>query len=554
MSAMTAAVAVRRVAIYLRVSSEDQAERGTIRTQADEVHRRLEREPGVVIVGVYSDEGVSGTVPLAERPAGARLLADARAGLIDEVWVYKLDRLGRDLIGLAIARRSLVELGVRLVSAHEGEPDEFMFDIQSAVAANERRVFLRRSAEGMSRAAREGRYTGGIVPFGYRVTGEKQKARLEPDTAPLWGDLSAVDLVRRIYNSLGLEGRSCRSIAAEFNALGIPTHYSRDHREVKRGERKERTQGLWRAGRIRNLVVNPIYKGLLQYGRRSERPREPIPAQIGPLVSEDLWQAAQETLTANRTIAKNTHRRYLLKGVIRCGLDGLTYVGSQGRQGVGWYRCGGQLVERGPLPGRCWGQSIRTDAIEPPIWADIETWLRNPGEILQTLEAEIERAPAVPDESVTLRHALEEVEQRRRRLVSLAEEGLQSPAELRPEFARLASHREEIEARLARLAPRPQEPVPAETIDLLSEVRTRLDSGLSDEQRQEIVRLLVSVVVHTDTGADGKKQARAVVEYRFPNGVDGVVQFSTGIREEVNYTTVRRVIELPVGRQKVAVG
>ena len=395
MSAMTTAVAVRRVAIYIRVSSEDQAERGSIKTQEDEIRRRLEREPGVVIVGVYSDEGVSGTVPLAERPAGARLLADARAGLIDEVWVYKLDRLGRDLIGLAIARRSLVELGVRLVSAHEGEPDEFMFDIQSAVAANERRVFLRRSAEGMSRAAREGRYTGGIVPFGYRVAGEKQKARLEPDTAPLWGDLSAVDLVRRIYNSLGLERRSCRSIAAEFNALGIPTHYSRDHREVKRGERKERTQGLWRAGRIRNLVVNPIYKGLLQYGRRSDKAREPIPAQIEPLVSEDLWQAAQQTLAANRTIAKNTHRRYLLKGVIRCGLDGLTYVGSQGRQGVGWYRCGGQLVERGPLPGRCWGQSIRTDVIEPPIWDDIEAWLRNPGDILQTLEAEIERVPDV---------------------------------------------------------------------------------------------------------------------------------------------------------------
>jgi hypothetical protein len=230
----------------------------------------------------------------------------------------------------------------------------------------------------------------------------------------------------------------------------------------------------------------------------------------------------------------------------------LTYVGSQGRQGVGWYRCGGQLVERGPLPGRCWGQSIRTDVIEPPIWDDIEAWLRNPGDILQTLEAEIERVPDVPDESIALRRALEEVEQRRRRLVSLAEEGLQTTAELRPEFARLAGQREEIEARLTRLAPRPQEPVPAETIDLLSDVRTRLECGLTDEQRQEIVRLLVSVVVHTDTGADGKKQARAVVEYRFPNGVDGVVDFSTGMdssRRRVGNVTGRPPLG-PPGRSR----
>ena len=67
-----------KVAIYLRVSSDDQAERGTIRTQADEVHRRLDREPQVTVVGDYPDDGVSGTIPLAERPGGARLLADAR--------------------------------------------------------------------------------------------------------------------------------------------------------------------------------------------------------------------------------------------------------------------------------------------------------------------------------------------------------------------------------------------------------------------------------------------------------------------------------------------
>lgn len=237
---MTVVAGVRRVALYLRVSSDDQAERGTIRTQADEIRRRLESEAGVTIAGEYRDDGVSGTMALGARPAGAKLLADARVGLFDEVWVYKLDRLGRDLIELAIARRSLVEMGIRLISAQEGEPDEFMFDIQSAVAANERRVFLRRTAGGMRTAAGQGRYCGGIVPFGFTVEGLKQTAHLVPDETIVWADKSAADLVRDIYDRLALQAQSCRMIARDFNALGIPTHYARDGR----GIRGKTTQGL----------------------------------------------------------------------------------------------------------------------------------------------------------------------------------------------------------------------------------------------------------------------------------------------------------------------
>ncbi|MGD0020512.1 MAG: hypothetical protein ABSD62_14820 [Candidatus Limnocylindrales bacterium] len=55
----------------------------------------------------------------------------------------------------------------------------------------------------------------------------------------------------------------------------------------------------------------------------------------------------------------------------------------------------------------------------------------------------------------------------------------------------------------------------------------------------------MGIVVHTDVGDDGRKSAKAVVTYRFP----GVVPTRTGIREGLNYTTVRRVIDLPVGRR-----
>ena len=350
---MTTETTVRRVATYERVSSEDQRERETIKTQRDALDRRLASESDVALVERYVDEAVSGSKKVANRPDGVRLLRDAEAHRFNELWVYRLDRLGRDLVDMAIIGRRLRQLGIRLISMTEGEPDPFMFDIMAVVAENEKRVFLQRTADGINSAAGEGQYCGGIVPFGYQVRGTRESARLEPDTSLLWADQSAADIVRWIYERLGIDRWSCRRIAEELNARGVPTHYAHDGRLVKRDNRKQHTQGVWRSGRIRNLVVNPVYRGELQYGRRTRKPRrdrDVISAPVEALVSPALWHAAQETLTANRSIAKNTRRRYLLRGVIHCGIDGLSYCGTQGRGEVGWYRCTGQMVERAPSP------------------------------------------------------------------------------------------------------------------------------------------------------------------------------------------------------------
>jgi site-specific DNA recombinase len=508
----------RRVAMLLRVSSDDQAERGTIKTQADELRRRLANEDGVVVVGEYADDGVSGAIPLEDRPAGARLLADARAGLIDEVWVYDFDRLGRDSIENAIARRTLKRLGIRLVSLQEGEPDDFMFDIKSAVAANERRVFLRRTADGMNRAAREGRYCGGVVALGYRVEGHRQTAHLVPDESPFWSDWSAAELVRRIYTWVALEGWSCRRVAAELNSLGVPTASSREGT----GVRADRAQEIWRAGLVRNMVTNSLFKGELSYGRRTKkRDREVIVAYIEGPVSPALWDAAQVALARNRRCPKNTRRVYLLRGAMTCGICGLTYVGSWSKD-TGWYRCGGQLAERGPLVGRCPGVSVRTDRIEPSVWADIEAWLRNPGDILEAFDgrAEVEAASAIAaDQALTLRKALDSLDEQKAHLIRSLRMGTVSDADISSELEQIRNERAALEGRLAAAqAPQP-EVVPQQVRDLLSEVRARLDAGLTEAQRQEIVRLLVGVVIHTKSDEDGKKSARALVTYRFPGGV-----------------------------------
>ncbi len=106
---------------------------------------------------------------MKDRPAGRRLLQDAALGLFDEVRVYRLDRLGRDDIDPLIVRRQLLAFGVRVVSVTENIQSNLEFGLRVVLAAEECRVFLARSAAGMNRAAREGRYCGGVVPLGYVV-------------------------------------------------------------------------------------------------------------------------------------------------------------------------------------------------------------------------------------------------------------------------------------------------------------------------------------------------------------------------------------------------
>ena len=158
---------IRHIATYARVSSDEQRDRHTVRNQRAALSRRLGSEPDVLVFKHYEDDGVSGTIPFEERPGGCALVRDARAGRFSQIWVVRADRLGRDAFELLRIWRVFESIGVALRATDENIDDPFYFDIHAVIAANERRKFLERSAEGMNRAAKEGRYTGGIVPLGY---------------------------------------------------------------------------------------------------------------------------------------------------------------------------------------------------------------------------------------------------------------------------------------------------------------------------------------------------------------------------------------------------
>jgi site-specific DNA recombinase len=185
--------ATEQVALYLRVSSEEQRDRETIEIQRDflEQYRNLYE---LEVADIYKDDGISGTIPLHERVEGRRLLDDAKTGRFDAVLVYKLDRLGRSLLVIVDAHDRLQTAGVSLRSATEpidtsNPSGRLIFQMLASFAEYERETIRERTRAGMHRAYRSGRNMG-VVPYGYRAD-EHGHLKVVAEEAELWcGKLS----------------------------------------------------------------------------------------------------------------------------------------------------------------------------------------------------------------------------------------------------------------------------------------------------------------------------------------------------------------------------
>jgi chorismate mutase len=155
------------------------------------------------------------------------------------------------------------------------------------------------------------------------------------------------------------------------------------------------------------------------------------------------------------------------------------------------------------------------------VWQDVEAFLRDPGEILEKLEAEVEADPvaeSLAKERARWLKAKTEWEAKRERLLQLFEAGHRTREEMEERLVPITASLGQAVERLAALDAQEHELAPtAISRDLLEEIRGQLDKGLTDEKRAEIVRLLVKrITVFTDVAEDGEKTQRVMVEYLFP--------------------------------------
>ena len=521
------------VALYLRVSTEEQRERQSIATQREFAERFCTLHH-LQVSAVYADDGVSGIVPLPVRPAGARILPDARLHRFDQLLVYRLDRLGRDTRLTLQAVAELEQCGVRVKSLTEDfdtatASGRLMLTLLSGFAAHEREVIRERSIAGSQRVAENGGWMGGMVPFGYRKQNDQRRATLVVSEEPVDDlDLSEAEVIRRIFRMAAEEQQSCRRIADYLNSLGVPCATALAGRRRK----GENTAGRWRAGRVRNLLISTIYKGQHFYGKRSRNRQRPlVPRAVPAIVSEAVWRQAQESLHHNfRFGPRHCRYAYLLRGLVKCGLCGLTYIGMTVRSRSGrqqsYYRCNGKHDTRGvygEMGKRCPSKDVQAGWLEQAIWEEVEGMLRQPARALEQLRrrlaAERQKTAGGRARLASLQQAVEKKGAERDRVLGLYRKGRIGEAAVERQMQEIAAEEEALRAEMAELAQR-LEGVDTEAAQLdtaagvLEKLGARLQEPISWELRRELIESLVEKVRVDTRQKEGNREASITVTYR----------------------------------------
>jgi len=271
--------------------------------------------------------------------------------------------------------------------------------------------------------------------------------------------------------------------------------------------------------------------GQHQYGKRSpSKGRKLVTRPVPAVVSEDVWRKAQANLRAHLLFGtRNARNQYLLRGLIKCGLCGLTYVGIAANRPSGsrefYYRC-----NRAHSPsiyagrGRCQSKAVRGDHLEQQVWSDVEAFLRNPEPVRQQLHARLESEAKGSDQvrkQVTrLQGLLEQKTTERSRVVGLYRRGRLTEADLDAQMEEIGKEEEALEAQIAELRGKIAggDSIGA-TIGsaraFLERLRKRLDEPVSWEQKRRLIEVLVAGVRADTVECCGVKQSEITVTYRF---------------------------------------
>lgn len=531
--ASLAGLTVRR-ALYLRVSTEDQAERGTIKNQADFLRSRTDVEnqgremqglPPIVIVGMYVDDGISGAIPMSDRPEGSRLLADARSGAMDHVLSYRLDRLGRSLRVLMEAHDTLESVGVSLVSATEPFDTstsfgKAMFGFLGVMAELERSTIAERTAGGRARAIRAGRWTQGPIPFGYDLDADHM---LIPSTriVPTLG-ITEAELVRQIFSRVGDEGQTAGDICRWLNAVDVSTV----NRYRGGGTRTKSVSTAWGLSRVTKMLHRPVYKGV-----RRARTGGGIEQECTALVSADLWQRVQEALRkAQHRPPAHTKTDYLLTGLIRCAGCGGTMPGSPGSSGkyrTAYYQCNNRWANRALLGDPCPAAvSIRADWLEPIVWSICleEARREDTQERLRALYLSRQAQSADrEDEREGMVARLGALEGEKDKVVRLYRKSLLSEPEAEAQMTEIASEMATLRSEIAKIDARQaldtaMEDRLAQVAVGMAQIRTMAEDALEDatttERRILVEAVIDSITVTTEPGPKrSRKRATVVIRH-----------------------------------------
>jgi site-specific DNA recombinase len=503
-----------KAAVYARVSTEKQGRDQTIDSQLEALrtwaatHGHELKEDHVFV-----DKGYSGS--RLDRPALDRLRDAAREGEFEVVAVYSPDRLARryayQILLLEEFRRAgcQVEFVQRPIS--DDPHDQLLLQIQGAVAEYERAVLAERFRRGKLQKARDGHWTAGQAPYGYRYVPARDSvpAHLEVDEAE-------AEVVRMLYRWLIDERMTVRQILKRLAA----------------GPWRPRCgKRLWSNCVVHRILSDPVYTGTGYANRnafvvprkprstgpragtatcRRPRPREEwIPIRVPALIDESTHQSASEQLARNSVLSfrNNTRNEYLLRCLLTCrtcglAMYGVTAYGRPGQKTHRYYKCHGKDTVARDRACRCTQTPAKVEELDAAVWGHVKALLADPGTLAARFE-ECARLSEGRDEgrAAVLRWEaqLQRLGREEQRLVDAYQAGVLELAELKARREQIQGRREVL------ITQRDQEhrlqterqtanAIWSDVEAFCQRVRSRLDEATLGE-RQRILQLLIERVI-----------------------------------------------------------
>jgi site-specific DNA recombinase len=508
-----------QVALYARVSSDQQSEAKTIESQVADLRTRLAATGATLSAELeFIDNGYSGATLI--RPALERLRDVAAAGGIDQLYVHCPDRLARNYAHQVLLLEEFLRAGVEVIFLNrevgQTPEDQLLLQVQGMIAEYERAKILERSRRGKRHGAQVGKVSVlGGAPYGYRYV-TKQEGAGEASFEIVWEEAR---VVRQVFEWVGRDRCSIGEVRRRLEA-------------AKEQTRTGKT--VWDRATIGGMLHNPAYKGEAAFGKtvieplhprlraQRGRPLQPkhayshrdVPSEqwmsipVPALVDAALFDAVAEQLQENRQRARVPQRgaTYLLQGLIVCACCGYAYYGKaispSGRKhherSYAYYHCIGSDAYRFGGVRLCWNKQLRTDLVEEAVWEEVCRLLEHPERLEREYRRRLLQEEQTPDELSSLEARMGRLRQGIARLIDSYAEGLIDKGEFEPRIARMRERLKQIEDQAKQIT----DEVSLEReltliLGRLDEFAARIKTGLHEADwltRREIIRALVKRV------------------------------------------------------------
>jgi DNA invertase Pin-like site-specific DNA recombinase len=335
-----------RAGIYARISDDRVGDAAGVKRQEADCRALAERKHWDV-VELYVDNDASAYSGKA-RPEYRRMLDDIKAGHLDAVIVWHLDRLTRRPVELETFFEACDAAGIRNLATCTGDVDlathdgQFMARILGAVARKESDDKSRRTSRKHLELAQAGRAVGGRRPFGY----DDDKVTIRPLEA---------ELIRETAERV-LVGDTLRSLCKEWNDSG----------------RVGPLGGRWTPTAMRRILLSPRVIGKRAYKGTIVADGE-WPPILDPATQERVRAVLEARATPNPQLRART---YLLTGFLRCGRCGVRLAGRPNIQQERRNRT--YVCANDPAKGGCGGLRIVAEPLEALVGRRVRARLASP--------------------------------------------------------------------------------------------------------------------------------------------------------------------------------